>query len=404
MYNYRPISLLPFFSKVFERCIKDRLLSFLLKYQLISSDQFGFRPKHSTSDALVGIMCDVQSALNNNSKCASIFLDYKKAFDTINHRILLMKLYNIGFRGPVIKLIENYLSNRSVVTKINDTSSDNIIMNIGVPQGSILGPLLFLVYINDFPSSIKPYHSKIFADETTVNIISSSFQSLKTSIISCLNLISDWVTKNCLSLNTSKTKFMIYRSNEKFNITFENEDLEQVHSFKLLGVHIDYRFKFDVHCDYLYKKLVKFLPIFYSIQNKLNAPSKLLIYYSFIQSSLQYGLITFGHTVKSSKNKKLQILQNKLIKCLFNIPRLTSAAIIYEFTGIYDVNKLYVNNIVSFCLKMKSRDPALPEMYQVLHTKHCSGLSRHAGKYKIPFSKFPKEDMLQSMFLKWNLA
>ena len=163
--NYRPISLLPLFAKIFEKIIKRRLISHLDENNAIIDNQFGFRKSYSTELAVMDIHNTLLRNLDNNKLTCTIFLDLAKAFDSVNHSILIKKLERYGIRDKALQLLISYLSNRRHLTKLNGIASELKLLEIGVPQGSVLGPLLFLLFINDLPS-VTNFNVKLFADDT----------------------------------------------------------------------------------------------------------------------------------------------------------------------------------------------------------------------------------------------
>ena len=166
--NYRPISVLSCINKIFEKIISKRIYNFLEKYNLLYEFQYGFRQGHSTSHALVEITDKIKFAMDNNEMTCGIFLDLSKAFDTVNHEILLYKLDHYGIRGPTLKLLKSYLSNRKQFVKIGKSKSELRQISCGVPQGSVLGPLLFILYINDLHKACSSGNTRIFADDTNI--------------------------------------------------------------------------------------------------------------------------------------------------------------------------------------------------------------------------------------------
>jgi len=203
--NYRPISILPILSKIFERCMYNRLIKFIDKFSILTSFQFGFRKGKSTTDAILNFTNYMNKCFNNNEYSLGIFVDLRKAFDTVNHDILLNKLCIYGVRGIALQWFQSYLYGRSHCVKLGSVFSDMETVNIGVPQGSILGPLLFLIYINDMPNVSKIFSFTLFADDTTLANSNCNFAELINSTNVELNKIYDWTMSNRLSINYDKT-------------------------------------------------------------------------------------------------------------------------------------------------------------------------------------------------------
>ena len=213
--NYRPISLLSNISKIFEKTIHTRLYSFLEDTKSLYNMQFGFRSKHSTNHALIQITEQIRDALDNGKYSCGIFVDLQKAFDTVDHHILLRKLEHYGIRGSVNNLFKTYLNNRFHSVEILNKTSKQILLKHGVPQGSVLGPLLFLIYINDLHNAIK--HSKVFhfADDTSLINSNISLKKINKQVNQDLTLLSNWLRANKICLNAKKTEIIIFRSKQK---------------------------------------------------------------------------------------------------------------------------------------------------------------------------------------------
>ena len=240
--NYRPISLLPLFSKILERLMYNRLLSFITKHNILYQHQYGFQKSKSTELAVNTLLTDVIESLKNKKKSVCIFLDFAKAFDTVNHQILLKKLNHYGIKGIALKLFESYLANRKQCVSIGSVMSETDIIKCGVSQGSILGPLLFLIYINDITKSSNVLKFLLFADDTC---LSFSYEKSNPETEQLLNeemqKILDWLTTNKLALNVDKSNYLIFTTgkNMKFHLTLNNEILQEKDHKKYLGVIID---------------------------------------------------------------------------------------------------------------------------------------------------------------------
>jgi hypothetical protein len=206
--NYRPISLLPVCSKILEKCVQEQLSSYLHQNDLLFPYQSGFRPNHSTQTLLLHCLDDWYKALDRKQYVGVVFLDISKAFDTVDHNLLLTKLSQLGLSSSATSWFQSYLSNRSQVTRVADSFSMPGFPTSGVPQGSVLGPSLFSAFINDLPSVLPSDSVVLFADDTAIYIISSNLSTLQSSLQLCLSLATLWIAKNGLKLNTSKTKLM----------------------------------------------------------------------------------------------------------------------------------------------------------------------------------------------------
>ena len=215
MNNYRPISVLPILSKVFERLLHKRLTIYLEENNLLNDAQFGFRKGMSTVDALLNVVPFIQEALSSGDFAGGLFLDLKKAFDTVNHQILIKKLDNLGIRGIILNLFKNYLSNRLQVVNIGSVLSDPFNIVCGVPQGSILGPLLFIIYTNDLPRNIHHGKISLYADDTAIFYRGKNQNQLQQVMKSDALVIHDWFRANKLTLNVDKCQIVCFSSQRK---------------------------------------------------------------------------------------------------------------------------------------------------------------------------------------------
>ena len=197
--NYRPITTLPYISKIFETCLCNRLVSYFEKFSLLTSAQYGFRKKRSTHNALIHLTKNIYSSLNSKEFSLSVLIDYRKAFDTVSHSVLLNKLAKYGIRGNALKLFESYLANRKQYVAIGEVSSASLDFTIGIPQGSCLGPFLFLVYVNDFPRVSSLFDCILFADDTTINMSHKDYNILVSQLKNELVRVKEWTISNRLT-------------------------------------------------------------------------------------------------------------------------------------------------------------------------------------------------------------
>ena len=341
--NYRPISVLPFISKLFERMMYKRLISYINKMKILTPTQFGFRQKSCTSDAVIEALDNVYTSLDNRETVIAVFLDFSKAFDTVNHDILLSKLSQIGIRGRMHHWFSSYLSNRKQCVVINNISSHYKTITMGVPQGSILGPILFLLYINDMSNCYNDLKFIHFADDTTVFSTSPSYVSAVEKMNYGLTKIDEWLQANRLSLNISKTSYMIFSDLKmlpEINLQIRGESITKVNKAKFLGIYIDQNLSFKTHTDHLRVKLSQAIGSIRRISYLLPDRIRLNLYYSLIYSHLSYGILAWGRSSVANENRIASIHKRAL-----NVLNLSCTRHkLLNFHSIYDctaVTKLY---------------------------------------------------------------
>ena len=239
--NYRPVSVLPVFSKILERLMYNRLIEYINENKLLYKYQFGFQKGKSTYMAVLTLVDKISEALNNGDYVIGVFLDFSKAFDTVDHDILLKKLEKYGIQGAALDWFTNYLSNRLQYVTYNGAKSKREIIKCGVPQGSILGPLLFLLYINDLSTVSNDCFSVLFADDTNMFVTGKNTADMCVKLNNDLQEICEWLRCNKLSLNILKTHYMIFTSKNKtaedLDIKISNTAVERVYDTKFLGVY-----------------------------------------------------------------------------------------------------------------------------------------------------------------------
>ena len=315
--NYRPISILPVLSKLFERLLKVQLVEYLDATSLLSNRQFGFRSGRDTSDAILEFLDHCYSSLDRRRHLIAIFIDLSKAFDTLDHDILISKLEHIGIRGAVLGWIESYLSDRSQFVTVNGCSSSPKPITTGVPQGSVLGPLLFLIYINDMSHCAENLDFVHFADDTTVFSVGSDVERLVNEASREFVRVDDWLAVNKLSLNLSKTNYMIVsHSNIPQNLfTIRGISLPRVNSAKFLGVTIDDKLTFAEHINALSARVSRSVGVIFRLSHYVPQSTLLSLYFALVHSGLSYGVTSWGSSA-STHVKRLTSLQNRVVNLL----------------------------------------------------------------------------------------
>ena len=389
--NYRPISILSCLSKILEKLIYVRTVSFLNKNSILIPTQYGFRNSHSTTHALLDVVNNAYNNINDNNFTALIFIDLKKAFDTVNHSILIRKLSHYGIRGIANDLFSSYLHDRKQFVKIENVKSDMKVTEYGVPQGSALGPLLFLLYVNDL-SSCSSNSPRLFADDTCLIVNDSSYVKLIEKVNEEIRSVSKWMNANKLTINMTKSnilvispklnKFCFYNSSN-----YPTTSIPIITTARYLGIILDDKLSFQPHIKLLEGKLSRSLGILRKVKPFLSTSCMLQLYYSFFHSHLQYGILLWGSTSKTYLSK-IKVLQNKAIKVIGGGKWRDRATPFYKKLKILKIVDIYKLETAIFMYKYRTNK--LPAGMNILfqetsqvHTK-CTRTA-NLNNYFIPF-------------------
>ena len=378
--NYRPISLLSPFSKIFEKCIYDQLYWYFEKFKLLSPDQFGFKKNCSSAHA-VRQLCDsfVENLDDKKSTCA-IFLDLSKAFDTVDHHILIKKLEQHGIRGLPLQLLKSYLTCRFQYTLVNGVKSNLCQVMCGVPQGSTLGPLLFLIYINDLPH-ISKFKTKLFADDTVLTLSNSCITRLHQEVNEELKHIDNWMKFNKLSINYHKTKCMLItgkhglNTSKDFNIYIGKHELERVNEIKYLGVIFDDKITWKPQIKQLCTKLSCGSWALLKLRNYVNLSTLKSVYYSLIYSHLQYCISTWGLASKTALNP-LEKLHKRIVRIMTNSSYLAHTKPLFYKLNFLKINDICHLEIAKYMFQQKNKSDSFHNFNLTTHIhKHNTRLS-----------------------------
>ena len=304
--NYRPISLLPVISKVFESCMASRITGYFEAHKLFTDDQYGFRKGRNTTQAVLHFVENILDAFARNERAAGVFCDMSKAFDCVSHDLLLEKLKAYNFHQNSVNMIKSYLQNRVQTVCFNGAWSVERGIRIGVPQGSILGPLLFLIYINDLPNIDADVRYTIFADDTSLAVRSCSAIDCIRRSSEAQSLAESWTAANKLFLNKAKTKTLEFFAG--------NAGPGDRISVRFLGVLIDPQLRWDIHIDCLFKKLSSTLYLLRKLSNCLSKDVIKQAYYALFHSKMSYAILVWGHACNTSlifglQRKAIRIMQ-----------------------------------------------------------------------------------------------
>ena len=353
----RPIFLLSVFSTLFEKIFENRMRIFINKNNILTPAQFGFRASSSTELAITTLYDKLLDNLNAKKTTFLLFLDLKKAFDSVSHSILLKKLYHYGFRDSFFNLIHSYLSNRLICAKFDEKLSKPYSIDYGIPQVSVLGPLFFLLLVIDLPN-ISNFETTLFADDTNLHLSHHNVNILQSQVVTEIHKISNWMNTNNLTINYKKSCYMMIinkiNKSTHFKLTINHNAIEKSDNEKYLGVHFDNKLTWEKHINTMSKKLSKVCGMMHKLRHYVPLSTLKLIYFSMFHSQIQYSLLNRGRAAKNYL-RKLEVLQNNILRvCLFR-PRNCSTTSLYSKLKVSKIKDMFQMEIAKFMFKFNNQ-------------------------------------------------
>lgn len=403
--NYRPISILPAFSKLLEKIAAQQMMKYLEKYNVLHTHQYGFRKNHNTTFPVLNLLDNIYKSLNDKKPSFSIciFLDLKKAFDSLDINVQTKKLEHYGFRNTANKWFKSYLTGRQQYVFANGYSSTKMNLTHGVPQGSVLGPILFLLYINDLPN-VTSFLTYLFADDTSFIKSSKNLNDLMYECNLELEKAKIWFRANKLTLNISKTKYMIFRNpkaefnEESFKLRVGNEDIERVKSFKFVGVIIDEFLTFEEHTSHITQKVSSSIYALRQVKNVVPSKTLKTLYNTLVKPHIEYGLSIWGGR-DSKYMSKLTKVQKNAVRTVAKSRYNAHTTPLFGNLGILKINDMYIMKVLE--LVSKWRNNKLPLSMNAILTPLQSTRSCNL-KNELPLSKMLKNLPIVKFPQVWN--
>jgi hypothetical protein len=388
--EFRPINMLPVYEKAMEIVVKDQLSAFIDENNILIEQQSGFRKSHSCETSLNLVLTQWKEEIDKGKVVIGVFLDLKRAFETIDRNLLLRKFERDGVRNNENQWVKSYLECRMQRTCFNGKHSQLRSINLGVPQGSVLGPLMFIIYMNDIGSAIKECEYYLFADDTLLSVSGNSVQECMEKLNRDLENLSKWLKFNKLKLNVSKTKYIIMTGrrsnieNGSTSLIIDGEQIARVTTMKYLGVEIDEKLDFKQHVDTTIKKMAKKVGFLGRIQQKLTKTAKITIYNSIISPHLDYcSSILF--LANEEYLNRMQIIQNRAMRIILRCHRRTHVKTMLDNLEWQSTKqRIYMNTLV-FIFKIKHNMAPDYLSSKLLYTREATThVLRNADDFRLP--------------------
>ena len=367
--NYRPISILTLFSKVLETVMYKSISKFLDSHSLIHDRQFGFRNNHSTTHAIITLVNKITESVDSGDIGINLFIDLRKAFDTVSHPILIKKLYAYGIRGNVLELCTSYLKNRTQFVVYDGVKSYTKSIDCAVPQGSILGPLFFIVFMNDIFHASQSLFNILYADDTSIFLSGRDLDKLIRELNAELVLVTEWLKVNKLTLNTEKTYYMVFhrgrrKSLKNIKLQMDDKIIKESPHIKYLGVILDNKLNWIEHIGYVKNKVAKGIGIICKARKFLTKKVLLTLYNTFIFTYLIYCVEIWG-CAKKMHLASLYILQKRIVRTITFADKLAHTGPIFKDIEVLPLAKLIHSRIGLYMYKIfyKFQPTVINKMY-----------------------------------------